>query len=167
MAEITQKITPFLWFEKGAEDAANYYVSVFPNSKILSTVKYPDASEEVSGMPAGSVMTVELELDGTKFQFLNGGKVEGFSFSSATSFVVSCKTQEEIDHYWSKLSAVPQAEQCGWCQDKYGVTWQIVPEVLGQMLTDKDQAKVERVTAAFMQMKKFDIGKLEDAFTGK
>jgi predicted 3-demethylubiquinone-9 3-methyltransferase (glyoxalase superfamily) len=166
MATIQQKITPFFWFEKGAEDAADYYVSVFPDSKILSTVKYPEAAEDIAGMSAGSVMTVELELSGMKFQFLNGGKVEGFTFSPATSFVVSCKTQEEIDHFWSKLSAVPQMEQCGWCQDKFGVTWQIVPEVLGEMLSDRDQTKVERVTAAFMQMKKFTIAELKKAYEG-
>src|SRR5581483_1687461 len=126
---MTQKITPFLWFEKGAEDAAEYYVSVFPNSKIKTIQNYPEAAEEVSGQKAGSVMSVDLELDGMRFQFLNGGKVEGFTFSPATSFVVTCETQEEIDHYWEKLSAVPEREQCGWCTDKFGVTWQIVPSV--------------------------------------
>lgn len=160
-----QKITPFLWFDKGAEDAAKYYVSVFPNSKILSTVNYPKAAEEVSGKRAGSVMSIDMELNGVHFQFLNGGKIEGFDLnSSAVSFVVLCKTQEEIDKYWKALSAVPKVEQCGWCKDKFGVTWQIVPEILGKFLSDPDQIKVERVTKAFMPMKKFNIKELEKAY---
>src|SRR6185437_6755554 len=148
MAKITQKITPFLWFEKGAEDAADYYVSVFENSKVKAIQKYPEAAEAVAGMPAGSVMSVDLVLDGVNFQFLNGGKIPQFDLNtSAISFVVMCDTQEEIDNFWEKLSAVPQAEQCGWCKDKFGVTWQIVPTVLSEMLSDSDQKKVERVTA--------------------
>jgi predicted 3-demethylubiquinone-9 3-methyltransferase (glyoxalase superfamily) len=172
-----QKITPFLWFEKGAEDAAKYYVSVFSakggsasgrkNSRIVSIQHYPEAAEEVSGMPAGSVMAVEFEIEGLTFGALNGGPVEGFTFSPATSFVVNCETQEEIDHLWEKLSAVPQAEQCGWCKDKFGITWQIVPTVLNKYLADPDVAKVERVTKAFIKMKKFDIKELEKAYKGK
>lgn len=159
-----QKITPFLWFEKGAETAAEYYVSVFPNSKIKTTVKYPEAAEQVSGQKAGSVMTVEFELDGMIFTALNGGPVDGFKFSPATSFVVPCATQEEIDHLWEKLSAVPEAEQCGWCTDKFGITWQIVPKVLGELLAGP---KAEQLTKAFLQMKKFDIAKLQEAAEGK
>ncbi len=160
------KINPFLWFDSQAEEAANYYVSVFKNSKINTIAKYPKAAEEIANRPAGSVMTVDLELAGEHFTFLNGGKVPGFEFSSATSFVVTCDTQEEIDHYWEKLSAVPDAEQCGWCKDKFGVTWQVVPKVLEKMLSDPDQAKVERVTACFMPMKKLDIAALEKAYQG-
>ncbi len=161
------KITPFFWFVDQAEDAAKYYVSVFRDSKIISTVRYPEAAEVVSGMPKGSVMTVELELEGQPFTFLNGGKVPGFDFSSAISFVVNCDTQEEIDYYWSKLSAVAEVEQCGWCKDKFGVTWQVVPTALGKMLSDPDQAKVERVTACFMPMKKLNIAELEKTYAGK
>ncbi len=167
MAKVTQKITPFLWFYKGAEDAANYYVSVFKNGKIKTIQKYPKAAEAVAGMPAGSVMTVEFEIEGITFVGLNGGPVEGFTFSPATSFVVNCETQEEIDHLWEKLSEVPEAEQCGWCKDKFGITWQIVPTVLNEYLSDANSAKVERVTKAFMQMKKFDIAKLKEAYEGK
>ena len=164
-----QKITPFFWFEKDAEKAAEYYVSVFPNSKIKQTVMYPAAAEKDSGMPAGSVMTVEFELDRMTFSALNGGNPGlGFSLasSSAVSFVYNCETQEEIDHLWEALSAVPEAEQCGWCKDKFGITWQIVPNVLNEYLTDSDQEKVERVTECFMQMKKFNIVELKKAYQG-
>jgi predicted 3-demethylubiquinone-9 3-methyltransferase (glyoxalase superfamily) len=167
MAKVTQKITPFLWFVKGAEDAAKYYVSVFKNGKIKTIQKYPKEAEAVAGMPAGSVMTVEFEIEGMTFVGLNGGPVEGFKFSPSTSFVVNCETQEEIDHLWSKLSAVPAMEQCGWCTDKFGVTWQIVPTVLNEMLADSNPEKVGRVTTCFMQMKKFDIAELKKAFEGK
>jgi predicted 3-demethylubiquinone-9 3-methyltransferase (glyoxalase superfamily) len=163
---MNQPITPFFWFEKGAEEAVNYYVSVFPNSKINKVVKYPEAAEKDSGMPAGTVMTVDFELNGMKFAALNGGNPgPGFSLaaSSAVSFVVNCETQEEIDKYWEALSHVPEAEQCGWCKDKFGITWQIVPNVLNDLLSDSDQNKIERVTACFMEMKKFDIQKLKDA----
>jgi predicted 3-demethylubiquinone-9 3-methyltransferase (glyoxalase superfamily) len=171
---ITQKITPFLWFDSQAEDAANYYVSVFSaqgrsasggkNAKIKKIVNYPKAAEKDAGKPAGSVMTVEFEIEGMTFVALNGGKVSDFTFSPATSFVVNCETQEEIDHLWEKLSATPEAEQCGWCKDKFGVTWQIVPTVLNEMLSDTNTAKVEAVTKVFMQMKKFDIAKLKTAY---
>jgi predicted 3-demethylubiquinone-9 3-methyltransferase (glyoxalase superfamily) len=159
-----QKITPFLWFEKDAEKAAEYYVATFKNAKIQHIQKYPEAAEEVSGQKAGSVMSIALKLEGEYFQFLNGGNVPGFIFSPAISFVITCDTQEEIDRLWEKLSAVPEAEQCGWCKDKFGVTWQIVPKILGEMLSDSNQVKVERVTACFLQMKKFDIAKLQDAY---
>lgn len=162
----TQKITPFLWFEKEAEEAANYYISVFKNSKIKTVQRYPEAAEKDSGRPAGSVMTVEFEIEGMTFVALNGGRIDGFTFTPATSFVVNCETQEEIDHLWEKLSVVPEAEQCGWCKDKFGVTWQIVPTVLQKYLADSDSEKVERVTTAFMQMKKFDISQLKKAYEG-
>lgn len=161
-----QKINPFIWFEDQAEEAANYYVSVFKDAHINEIVKYPESAEAVSGRPAGSVMTVDLEIAGEHFSFLNGGKIPGFELNSAVSFVITCDSQEEIDHYWEKLSAVPEAEQCGWCKDKFGVTWQVVPKVLGEMLSDNDQVKVERVIACFMKMKKFDIAELEKAYKG-
>jgi predicted 3-demethylubiquinone-9 3-methyltransferase (glyoxalase superfamily) len=162
-----QKITPFLWFEKGAEDAAEYYVSVFKNSMIHSIQKYPKSAEEVSGQKAGSVMSVELELNGIRFQFLNGGKISEFDLrSSAVSFVITCETQEEVDHFWQKLSAVPEREQCGWCVDKFGVTWQVVPKILSEYLSDPDTTNVERVTACFLQMKKFDIAELKKEYEG-
>jgi predicted 3-demethylubiquinone-9 3-methyltransferase (glyoxalase superfamily) len=159
-----QKITPYLWFDTQAEEAANHYVSIFKNSSIKNITKFPEAAEEVSGKPAGSVMTVEFEIDGSSFIALNGGKVPGFEFSPAVSFLINCETQEEIDNLWDNLSAVPEAEQCGWCTDKFGITWQVVPSILSEMLSDPDQAKVERVTACFLQMKKFDIEKLKQAY---
>ena len=166
MANI-QKITPFLWFEKEAEDAADYYVSVFKNGKVNNTVRYPKTAEADSGMPAESVMTVEFEIEGMTFVGLNGGPVEGFTFSPATSFAVSCETQEEIDHLWDKLSADTKAEQCGWCRDKFGVTWQIVPTLLNEYLSDPNKEKIERVTKCFMRMKKFDISALQNAYNGR
>jgi predicted 3-demethylubiquinone-9 3-methyltransferase (glyoxalase superfamily) len=167
MASIKQKITPFLWFDNQAEEAAKYYVSVFKNGNIKHIQRYAEAAENVSGKPAGSVMTVEFEIEGMTFVGLNGGPVDGFKFSPATSFVVNCETQEEIDSLWKKLSAVPEMEQCGWCIDKFGVTWQIFPMILKKYLADKDSAKVERVTKAFMQMKKFNIAKLRKVYEGK
>lgn len=166
---MTKGMTTCLWFDDQAEEAANYYISVFPNSKIKRVVNCPEAAQEVSGKPAGSVMTVEFEVNGANFLALNGGKAPGFDlgFSSAVSFIINCDTQEEIDHLWEKLSAVKEAEQCGWCKDKYGVTWQIVPKILDEMMADPDQKKVERVTAAFMPMKKLDIAKLKEAYEGK
>lgn len=163
-----QKITPFFWFENQAEEAANYYVSLFPNSKINNIVRYPKAAEAISGKKEGDVMTVDLEINGQAFNFLNGGKVDGYNLSDsgAVSFVVHCDSQEEIDRYWDALSAVKEKEQCGWCQDKFGVTWQIFPNVLGKYLSDADKEKVERVTKCFMNMKKLDIPELEKAFNG-
>lgn len=167
MTNIKQKIRPFLWFDDQAEEAAKFYASVFKNGKIKKIEKYVKSAEEVSGKKAGSVMTVEFEIDGMNFVALNGGSVPGFTFSPATSFVVSCETQEEIDHLWKHLSSDPKAEQCGWLKDKFGITWQIVPAVLGELLADSDPAKVERVTKAFLQMKKFDIVALQKASEGK
>jgi len=159
-----QKITPHLWFEDQAEEAANFYVSLFNNSRITSIARYPDAAQEVSGKAPGSVMTVEFQLEGQDFLALNGGKVPGFEFTSAISFLVSCETQDEIDKLWDAMSAVAEAEQCGWLKDKYGITWQIVPSILSKMLSDPDKSKVERVTKEFLQMKKFDIEKLKQAY---
>jgi predicted 3-demethylubiquinone-9 3-methyltransferase (glyoxalase superfamily) len=154
-------MTTCLWFDSEAEEAANYYVSVFPNSKITNIQKYPEAAKEVSGKPTGSVMTVDFELNGTRFMGLNGGPQEGFNFNPGTSFMVFCEDQAEIDRFWAALSAVPEAEQCGWCTDKFGITWQVVPTILDKLLADP--AKTEKVTAAFLQMQKFDIAKLIEA----
>jgi predicted 3-demethylubiquinone-9 3-methyltransferase (glyoxalase superfamily) len=158
-------IAPFLWFDNQAEEAVRFYVSVFKKSKIIGVTHYDEAGSKVSGMPAGGVMTVKFRLDGQEFTALNGGPV--FSFTPAISFVVTCKTQKEIDQYWERLSAVPEAEQCGWLKDKYGVSWQIVPNILQKMLLDKDSKRVAAVTEAFMKMKKFDIAALKRAYEGK
>ena len=164
MAKINQKIVPHIWLEKDAEKAAGFYVSVFKNSNILETAYYPKASEAVSGQKAGSVMTVKFEIEGQEFMVLNGGPA--FRPNEAISFMVYCDTQEEIDYYWDRLSFVPEAEICGWLKDRFGVTWQIVPTVLEAMMTDKEPEKVERVTAAFLKMKKFEIGELKKAYKG-
>ena len=155
-------INTFFWFDKEAEEAANYYVSVFPNSKITNVQNFPEAAKEYTGGNAvGTVMTVDFELNGMPFTGLNGGKQEGFTFSPATSFMIPCEDQAEIDRFWAALSAVPEAEQCGWCTDKFGITWQVVPAVLNDLLADP--SKTEKVTEAFLQMKKFDIAKLMEA----
>ncbi|HET6863739.1 MAG TPA: VOC family protein [Candidatus Saccharimonadales bacterium] len=159
-----QKIIPFFWFDNQAEEAANYYVALFPDSKINKIVRYPKAADHVSPQGAGAVMTVDLELSGMKFTFLNGGKNDAFlSQPGPVSFVVSCDTQEEIDKYWAALTEGGKPNQCGWTQDKFGITWQIVPTILPKLLSDPDPAVVNRVTACFMQMTKFDIAELEKA----
>lgn len=152
-----QKITPFLWFDGNAEEAANFYVSVFGNSKILAVDRYGEGAPA----PKGTVMTVSFLLDGQKFVALNGGP--HFTFSPAISFVVNCETQNEVDAFWEKLSAGGEESQCGWLKDKYGVSWQIVPTILPALLSDPDQAKAQRAMAAMMQMKKIDIGLLKQA----
>jgi len=159
-----QKITPFLWFDNQAEDAANFYVSVFKNSKILSVVRYGDEAATASGRPKGSVMTVAFELDGQQFTALNGGPV--FKFTEAISFVAHCKTQEEVDRLWEKLSQRGEKSRCGWLKDQYGVSWQVVPDVLVKLLQDKEPAKSRRVMQAMLQMSKIDIGALERAHAG-
>ena len=156
-----QKITPFLWFDNQAEEAVNYYLSIFKNSKILNVARYGDDSAKVSGRPKGSVMTVSFQLDGQQFVALNGGPV--FSFSPAISFVVNCQTQQEVDELWEKLSAGVEQQQCGWIKDKYGVTWQIVPTALGELLSNPDAAKAQRVMQAMLQMTKLDINGLQQA----
>ena len=157
-----QKITPFLWFDNQAEEAANFYVSVFEDSRITQITRYQGAAvAEVSGMPTGTVMTVAFELAGQPFTALNGGPE--FTFSPAISFVVSCETQEEIDRYWDALSANPQDEQCGWLKDKFGVSWQIVPAALGELISGPDTAASERAMKAMLQMKKIDIAALRAA----
>ena len=156
-----QKITPFLWFDNQAEAAAKFYTSIFKESKILNAVRYGEEGERVSGKPKGSVMTVKFQLAGQRFFALNGGPQ--FKFNEAVSFVVSCKTQKEVDYFWEKLSAGGTEVQCGWLKDKFGVSWQIVPEVLGELLNGRDAAKSERVMQALLKMKKLDIRKLKEA----
>lgn len=160
-----QKITPFLWFNNQAEEAANFYVSLFKNAQVNSVTRYDEAGAKVSGVPAGSIMTVAFTLEGEEFTALNGGPV--FTFNESISFVINCETQEEVDHFWENLSSVPESEQCGWCKDKYGVSWQIVPKQLGEMLGDKDPEKAGRVMQAMLQMKKLDIATLQKAYDGK
>jgi len=157
-----QKITPCLWFDDQAEEAAKFYVSLFKNSKIGNMTGYGEEGAKVSGRPKGSIMTVTFELDGQEFLALNGGPI--FKFSEAVSFVVNCETQDEVDKMWEKLSAGGEKGQCGWLKDKYGLSWQIVPTVLGEMLQDKDAKKSERVMKALLQMKKLDIQTLKQAY---
>jgi predicted 3-demethylubiquinone-9 3-methyltransferase (glyoxalase superfamily) len=156
-----QKITPFLWFNNQAAEAAKFYTSIFRNSKIGKTGRYSDSGAKVSGRQKGSVMTVDFRLNGQEFIALNGGPK--FKFTEAISFVVSCKTQAEVDYYWKKLSADGEEVQCGWLKDKYGVSWQIVPAVAVELLGDKDPAKRERVMQAVLKMVKLDIKKLKQA----
>lgn len=157
-----QKITPFLWFDDKAEEAVSFYTSIFKNSKIVKIARYGDAGAQVSGRPKGTVMIVAFQLEGQEFVALNGGPQ--FKFTEAISFVVNCQTQEEVDEYWEKLSAGGQEVQCGWLKDKYGLSWQIVPTILGEMLSDPDPKKAERVMKAMLQMKKIDIKGLEQAY---
>jgi predicted 3-demethylubiquinone-9 3-methyltransferase (glyoxalase superfamily) len=157
-----QKITPFLWFDDKAEEAVNFYVSVFKNSKIGNIVRYGEEAAEASGRPKGTVMIVTFQLEGQDFIALNGGPV--FQFTEAISFVVNCETQEEVDKFWEKLSEGGQERQCGWLKDKYGVSWQVVPSILGKLLQDKDAEKSRRVMEAMLQMHKIDIKTLQQAY---
>ena len=159
-----QKIAPFLWFDDKAEEAAKFYTSIFTNSKILSITRYGEEGAKAAGRPKGSVMTVVFKLQGQEFIALNGGPV--FTFSPAISFVVNCKTQKEVDELWEKLSEGGEKGQCGWLKDKYGVSWQIVPTVLGEMLQDKDPKKSRRVMEAMLKMEKIDIKTLKQAYEG-
>jgi predicted 3-demethylubiquinone-9 3-methyltransferase (glyoxalase superfamily) len=161
------KITPCLWFENQAEEAVNFYTSIFYNSKILNVTRYGEAGAEVSGRPKGSVMTVLFQIKGQEFLALNGGPI--FKFTEAVSFIVNCETQEEMDRLWEKLTegGDEKAQQCGWLKDKYGLSWQIVPTVLAEMLQDKDAEKSERVMKAMLQMKKLDIQGLKQAYEKK
>src|SRR5437762_11871938 len=161
MRKALQRITPCLWFDHQAEEAARFYVSIFKDSRITSTARYDDEGAKASGRPKGSVMTVAFELDGQEFTALNGGPV--FKFTEAISLVVNCQTQEEVAHFWAKLSAGGQEVQCGWLKDRFGVSWQIVPTVLGEMLQDKDPGKSRRVMAAMLKMKKINIEALKKA----
>jgi predicted 3-demethylubiquinone-9 3-methyltransferase (glyoxalase superfamily) len=159
-----QKITPFLWFDNQAEEAVNFYVSIFPNSKVLSTSRYDEAGAQASGRPKGSVMTMGFQLDGEEFVAINGGP--HFKFTEAVSFVVNCESQEEVDHYWEKLSqgGDPKAQQCGWLKDKYGLSWQVVPRIINKMLSNGDPAKSQKVMQALLQMKKIDTEALKRAY---
>jgi len=157
-----QKVTPCLWFDNQAEEAVNFYVSIFTNSKIGRVARYGEEGANISGRPKGTVMTVTFELDRQEFMALNGGPL--FKFTEAISFIVNCETQQEVDRLWEKLSEDGEKGQCGWLKDKYGVSWQIVPRVLGEMLQDKDPKKSERVMKALLQMKKLDIKTLKQAY---
>ncbi len=154
------EITPFLWFDTQAEEAAKFYVGIFPRSKIVSVARYGEAGPG----PKGSVMTVAFELDGKRFTALNGGPQ--FKFTEAISFVVDCKTQKDVDRYWAKLSKGGEEGPCGWLKDKYGLSWQIVPTALGELLSDPDPAKSKRVMEAMLKMRKLDIGVLKNAYEG-
>lgn len=162
-----RKITPCLWFDRNAEEAAAFYTSIFKNSKIGSVSRYTEAGYEVHHMPAGTALTVEFDLDGQTFTALNAGPV--FKFNEAVSFQVSCDSQQEVDYYWEKLSAGgdPKAQQCGWLKDKFGLSWQIVPRDVAEMMTDKDAKRSGRVMEALMQMKKIDIETLKQAHEGR
>lgn len=159
-------IVPCLWFDSQAEEAAEFYVSIFPNSKIGQITRYGTAGQEVHGKPEGSVLTVAFELDGQVFTALNGGPI--FRFNEAVSFQVFCETQDEVDHYWNRLSAGgdPAAQQCGWLKDRFGLSWQVVPKAVMRMISDSDSIKSQRAFAAMMQMKKLDIAALQRAFDG-
>ena len=159
-----QKITTMLWYDDNAEEAANFYVSVFKNSKISGITHYGESGSKAAGRPEGSVMTVEFQLDGQDFTALNGGPA--FKFTEAISLVVNCDTQEEIDSYWEKLLEGGVESQCGWLKDKYGLSWQVTPAVLPKMLLDEDPEKAERAMAAMLQMKKLDIARLKQAYEG-
>jgi len=153
-----QKIVPFLWFDGKAEEAMNFYVSIFKNSKIVSVTRYGKAGPG----PHGTVMSAEFQLEGQNFYALNGGPV--FTFTPAISLFVNCETQREVDELWDKLSEGGEIQQCGWLQDKYGLSWQIIPTILGKLLRNKDAAKAQRVMQAMLQMKKIDIGGLQQAY---
>jgi predicted 3-demethylubiquinone-9 3-methyltransferase (glyoxalase superfamily) len=156
-----QKITPFLWFDGKAEEAMNFYTSIFSNSKVGKVSRYGEAGPG----PKGTVMVATFELDGQEFLALNGGPQ--FTFSPAISFVVNCVTQEEVDEFWDKLSAGGSTQACGWLKDKFGVSWQIVPTALGQLLSDPDPVKSNRVMQAMLQMTKIDIEKLKRSYSGR
>jgi predicted 3-demethylubiquinone-9 3-methyltransferase (glyoxalase superfamily) len=160
-----QKIYQCLWFDNQADEAANFYVSIFKNSKIGNVTHYGLSASKASGQPEGSVMTVEFELDGQRYMALNAGPA--FKFNPAISMVVNCETQEEIDHFWKELSNGGKIVECGWLTDKYGISWQIVPAVLEEMRRDKDPAKNDRVMAQVVKMKKLEIEPLQRAFNGQ
>jgi predicted 3-demethylubiquinone-9 3-methyltransferase (glyoxalase superfamily) len=156
-----QKITPFLWFNDNAEEAMNFYISIFKNSKVLNVARYGEAGPGANG----TVMTATFQLDGQEFVALNGGP--HFKFTEAISFVVYCETQEEVDEFWEKLSEGGEKSRCGWLKDKYGLSWQIVPTVLAELYQDKDAEKTKRVMEAMLQMDKLDIKALKQAYEGR
>ena len=161
-----RKITPCLWFDDQAEEAANFYVDVFPGSRILEVTRYGEAGREIHKRPAGSVMTVLFELAGQRFTALNGGPI--FKFNEAVSFEVDCADQDEVDYYWEKLSAGgdPRAQQCGWLKDRFGLSWQVVPSVLNELVNDPKSPKSQRAMQAMLAMKKLDIAELRRAYEG-
>ena len=155
-----QKITPFLWFDGKAEEAMNFYVSIFKNSKVVSVTRYGEAGPG----PTGTVMSATFQLEGQEFYALNGGPQ--FTFTPAISLFINCKTQEEVDELWEKLSEGGRTDKCGWLQDKFGLSWQVIPTVLGELLRDKDPQKSKRVMQAMLKMTKIDIKKLKQAYEG-
>jgi len=157
MVTIKQKVVPHLWFDKEAREAAEFYCSVFPDSEITGTTVLNET-------PSGKVDVVSFTLSGQQFKAISAGP--DFRFNEAISFIIYCETQTEIDYYWQRLSAVPESEQCGWIKDKYGISWQIVPAVLESMMQCHDQEKVDRITRAFLQMKKLDLAAIQDAYQG-
>lgn len=157
----SQKITPFLWFDNNADEAVRFYLTVFKNSSAKGVSRYDAEGSEVSGMPEGSVMTIPFEIEGQEFIALNGGPV--FKFTEAVSFVINCESQEEIDHYWNSLTEGGQESQCGWLKDKFGLSWQVVPRILGILLQHENKEKASRVMDAMLKMKKINIEKLNDA----
>ena len=159
-----QKITPFLWFNDNAEEAVKFYASIFKDSKIGRIARYGEEAAQKTGRPKGSVMTVEFELEGQQFVGLNGGPM--FKFTEAVSFVVNCETQEEVDYFWEKLSEGGEKSRCGWLTDKFGLSWQVVPTVLIDMLHDDDPGKSQRVMEAVLQMDKIDINSAKQAYQG-
>ncbi len=163
---VVQRIAPCLWFDKEGEEAAKFYCSIFPNSKITLTSFYTEVGKEQHGKQSGDVMWVEFELDGQKFSALNGGPI--FKFNEAISLMINCDTQEEIDHYWDKLTegGDENAQQCGWLKDKFGVSWQVYPVAMEKMLQDTSTDASKRAFAAMMEMKKLDIATLEKAYAG-
>lgn len=161
------RISPCLWFADQAEEAANFYTSIFDDSKIVSITRYGSTGFEVHRRPAGSVMTVDFDLNGVRFTALNGGPV--FTFNEAVSFQIICQTQEEVDYYWQKLTAGgdPRAQQCGWLKDKFGLSWQVVPDGMTEMMKDPDSEAASRAMKAMLQMKKLDLHELQRAYAGK
>ena len=161
--QITQRIAPCLWFDSQAEQAAAFYVSVFKNSRVVSVSRYSEVGREIHGRPPGSVMTVAFELDGQSFTALNGGPI--FKFNEAVSLQVYCDTQKEIDYYWSVLSqgGDPNAQQCGWLKDQFGLSWQVVPTVMNELMKDHNSETAKRAMESFLRMKKIDIAELERA----
>jgi len=162
-----RKLAPCLWFDNQGEEAAKFYVGIFKNSKIGRISRYSEAGREVHHRPAGSVMTVEFELEGQPFTALNGGPA--FKFNEAISFQIECENQQEVDYYWDKLGAGgdPNAQQCGWVKDKFGLSWQVVPRILTELMTDPDQGKADRAMEAMLQMKKIDIAELKRAVSAE
>ena len=159
---MTQQITPNLWFNNNAKDAVDFYLSVFKDGKILNTDYYTEVGEEITGHKKGDIVTIDFEILGMRFVAINAGPE--FRFNPSVSFSIECRTQEQIDYYWEKLSAVPEAEQCGWLQDKFGLSWQVVPENFSRMLTQGTEEQRKRMTEVFMPMKKLIISDLEKAY---